>query len=179
MGAGIGLLRSWGPPWSTVVSASLRTGMGFGWSLTHVVPSLQSMADTPIESVNLDPDLLAMFQRRSGFIERTDRTVRTWTIISCPGVRSRTMHTGGFDRGHHHPPDLLQGESWREATFRPYDVSLEAAMPRRGRTHPLQSLIERILHLPRNGLLRDEGDFVQSAGWNMDALFIPQASSCT
>lgn len=174
MGAGIGLLRSLG---ASMVNGQIHLPEdrdGLRLELDARRSFLQSMADTPIESVNLDPDLLAMFQRRSGFIERTDRTVRTWSITPS----GRQIEDDALEDSIEVTtitPDLLQGESWREATFRPYDVSLEAAMPRRGRTHPLQSLIERIRSIfLEMGFSEIEGDFVQSAGWNMDALFIPQ-----
>ena len=154
MGAGIGLLRSLG---ASMVNGQIHLPEdrdGLRLELDARRSFLQSMADTPIESVNLDPDLLAMFQRRSGFIERTDRTVRTWSITPS----GRQIEDDALEDSIEVTtitPDLLQGESWREATFRPYDVSLEAAMPRRGRTHPLQSLIERIRSIFLNGLLRD------------------------
>ena len=72
-------------------------------------------------------------------------------------------------------PELLQSEDWKSAEFRPYDVSLEASMPRSGRSHPMQALIERIRSIfLEMGFSELVDDYVQTAGWNMDALFIPQ-----
>ncbi len=73
-------------------------------------------------------------------------------------------------------PELLQGESWRDAEFKPFDVNAPAPIPAGGRPHPMQALIERIRSVfLEMGFSEIEGDYVQSAGWNMDALFIPQS----
>ena len=42
--------------------------------------------------------------------------------------------------------ELLQGDSWKNAEFKPYDVSLESNTPLIGKPHPMQSLIERITY---------------------------------
>ena len=48
-------------------------------------------------------------------------------------------------------------------------------MPRSGRSHPMQALIERIRSIfLEMGFSELVDDYVQTAGWNMDALFIPQ-----
>ena len=71
---------------------------------------------------------------------------------------------------------MLQGESWRDAEFKPFDVNAPAPIPAGGRPHPMQALIERIRSVfLEMGFSEIEGDYVQSAGWNMDALFIPQS----
>ncbi|GIR75765.1 MAG: hypothetical protein CM15mP78_04640 [Candidatus Poseidoniales archaeon] len=72
-------------------------------------------------------------------------------------------------------PELLQSEEWKTAEFRAFDVALEASTPRTGRSHPMQALIERIRAIfLEMGFSELVDDYVQSAGWNMDALFIPQ-----
>ena len=73
-------------------------------------------------------------------------------------------------------PELLQQrEAWEEAEFRRFDVTLPSATPRMGRTHPMQALIERIRTIfLEMGFSELVDDYVQTAGWNMDALFIPQ-----
>ena len=71
---------------------------------------------------------------------------------------------------------MLQTESWIGAEFKPFDVEAPAPMPTGGRRHPMQSLIERIRSVfLEMGCSEIEGDYVQSAGWIMDSLFIPQS----
>ena len=72
-------------------------------------------------------------------------------------------------------PELLQSGEWKTAIFKPFDVSLDAATPKTGRSHPMQALIERVRSIfLEMGFSELVDDYVQSAGWNMDALFIPQ-----
>ena len=73
-------------------------------------------------------------------------------------------------------PELLQGELWRDAKFNPFDVNAPAPVPIGGRPPPMQALIERIRSVfLEMGFSEIEGHYVQSAGWNMDALYIPQS----
>ena len=72
-------------------------------------------------------------------------------------------------------PELLQSGEWKDAEFRAFDVTLESATPRTGRSHPMQELIERIRRIfLEMGFSELVDDYVQTAGWNMDALFIPK-----
>ena len=73
-------------------------------------------------------------------------------------------------------PELLQSEAWRDAEFKPFDVNAPAPTPSGGRPHPMIALIEMIRSIfLEMGFSEIEGDFIQSAGWNMDSLFIPQS----
>lgn len=72
-------------------------------------------------------------------------------------------------------PELLQSGRWRDLELKPYDVTLDVPTPVRGRTHPLAALIQRIRRIFLSlGFHELEDTYVQSTGWNMDALFIPQ-----
>ena len=127
-----------------------------------------------IHSPSIDDPLFEHFKGRRNLIEIVEMVSRTWRIT---------------DSGNNIPaddlqesisiaeitPELLQSDEWRNAQFRPYDVSLEASIPRSGRSHPMQALIERIRSIfLEMGFSELVDDYVQTAGWNMDALFIPQ-----
>ena len=123
---------------------------------------------------DLDGDLLAHFKKRKGLIEATDGTTRTWTL-SDAGRKFSESNLEERLQVVEITPELLQGEDWREADFKAYDVQLDAPVPAGGRPHPMMALIERIRSIfLEMGFDEIEGDFVQTAGWNMDALFIPQ-----
>jgi len=123
---------------------------------------------------DLEEEMLAMFRKRKGLIESTESVSRTWSLTMdgrelTLGELSERLQVAEIT------PDLLQGEEWRGADFKPYDVNLEAPTPAGGRSHPMQALIERIRSIfLEMGFDEIEGDFVTTAGWNMDALFIPQ-----
>ena len=123
---------------------------------------------------NLDDDLLNHFRNRKSLLISLEEVSRTWKItnegmkISSEDLEEKTMIA-------EITPELLQGSSWQNAEFKPYDVSLESSTPLTGKPHPMQSLIERIRSIfLEMGFTEIDGDYVQTAGWNMDALFIPQ-----
>lgn len=124
------------------------------------------------DEADLDPDLLAHFRKRKGLIESADSVVRVWTITGAGRTVTELEERLQIVEI---TPELLQGDDWRSADFKPYDVGLDAPTPAGGRPHPMMALIERIRAIfLEMGFDEIEGDFVQTAGWNMDALFIPQ-----
>ncbi|MDP6900004.1 MAG: hypothetical protein QGF94_04125 [Candidatus Thalassarchaeaceae archaeon] len=123
---------------------------------------------------DLDGELLTHFRKRKGLIEAVDSTVRTWTLTDSgrkipDSILEERLQVVEIT------PELLQGEDWRTADFKSYDVNLDAPTPAGGRAHPMMALIERIRAIfLEMGFDEIDGDYVQTAGWNMDALFIPQ-----
>lgn len=135
---------------------------------TDFLTSLPALDDT------LDQSLLNHFSARKNLIKVVERTVRHWSLTA------EGQHVSSDDLQEtvvisELTPELLQGEAWKSAEFRAFDVTLEAATPRTGRSHPMQALIERVRSIfLEMGFSELVDDYVQSAGWNMDALFIPQ-----
>lgn len=69
---------------------------------------------------------------------------------------------------------LVSGK-WKNIKFRPIDLEAEVTMAAPGRTHPLTDLINEIREAFTSlGFVEIEGDYIQSAFWNFDALFTPQ-----
>jgi len=72
-------------------------------------------------------------------------------------------------------PEIIQTGSWREKEIRKYDIKMFAPYPEMGRRHPLSEFIEKVRRIFLNmGFKEIYGQFVVSAFWNMDALYIPQ-----
>tara|TARA_B100001758_G_scaffold161409_1_gene139182 strand:+ start:98 stop:1627 length:1530 start_codon:yes stop_codon:yes gene_type:complete len=127
-----------------------------------------------IQSPTIDSPLIEHFKGRKNLIEIVEAVTRTWTITST-GMQVPSSELEEVVKIAEITPELLQSDNWKNAEFRPYDVSLEASMPRSGRSHPMQALIERIRSIfLEMGFSELVDDYVQTAGWNMDALFIPQ-----
>ena len=140
---------------------------------TEFLASLDAAA-AGISQSELDDDLLAHFRGRKGLLESTERTTRAWRVTSAGLATDKAVLAPSAMIGEI-SAELLQGDEWKNAQFKPYDVTLPAATPLSGKPHPMQSLIERIRSIfLEMGFTEIEGDYVQSAGWNMDALFIPQ-----
>jgi phenylalanyl-tRNA synthetase alpha chain len=127
-----------------------------------------------INELDMDSDLVEHFEKRKDLIETVVTKALAWrTTLSGKNIPPSQLKEAL--RIAEITPELLQTDEWKEAEFRPYDVELEAAMPTSGRSHPMQALIERIRSIfLEMGFSELVDDYVQSAGWNMDALFIPQ-----
>jgi len=72
-------------------------------------------------------------------------------------------------------PQMLRTGRWRQVDLRPYDVNAYAPASHGGKPHPVREVLERVRRVFKQmGFTEIAGDFVQSAFWNMDALFTPQ-----
>ena len=164
-GPGVGLLKGLG--------VSLEGGTFTYDKPDEITKTIGERTDF-IQSPSIDSPLLDHFKGRKNLIEIVEMVTRTWKITSdgksiSPSELEEVVKIAEIT------PELLQSEDWKNAEFRPYDVSLEASMPRSGRSHPMQALIERIRSIfLEMGFSELVDDYVQTAGWNMDALFIPQ-----
>src|SRR5437763_1901909 len=71
--------------------------------------------------------------------------------------------------------DLLRFGKWRNVDFRRYDPKAFAPLVRPGKRHVLGAYIEKIRRIFLSmGFTEIDGNFVQAAFWNFDALFQPQ-----
>ncbi len=164
-GPGIGLLKGLG--------VSIQGGTFATDNPTSVSNKIAERTEY-IQSPSIDHELFEHFKGRKNLVEVVELVSRTWTVTKAgssvsPDDLEEVVKIAEIT------PELLQSDDWKEAEFRPYDVSLEASMPRSGRSHPMQALIERIRSIfLEMGFSELVDDYVQTAGWNMDSLFIPQ-----
>ena len=164
-GPGVGLLKGLGV---------LIDGGKFSCDNPNEVSKIIAERTAFIQSPSMDSPLLEHFKGRKNLIEIVEVVSRTWNITSS-GMEVPSEELDEVIKIAEITPELLQSDDWKNAEFRPYDVSLEASMPRSGRSHPMQALIERIRSIfLEMGFSELVDDYVQTAGWNMDSLFIPQ-----
>lgn len=75
-------------------------------------------------------------------------------------------------------PAMLESGSWKEGTFRPYNVGVQPARLMPGRRNPygefLESVKDKLVSL---GFEEFDGSLVETEFWNSDALFMPQFHS--
>ena len=72
-------------------------------------------------------------------------------------------------------PELIQSGRWKEVELRRYDVKAFAPTAAGGRKHPMTILIEKVRDaFLTMGFTEIRGQYVESAFWNMDALFTAQ-----
>ena len=72
-------------------------------------------------------------------------------------------------------PQILLDGSWKTAEFRKYELNLQGKQFNRVGRHPLKYLINEIREIfLQLGFTEMSGNYIESTGWNMDSLFIPQ-----
>ena len=72
-------------------------------------------------------------------------------------------------------PAIIKSGEWRDKSFQRYSVDNQSEIGDISTLHPLTRFTEEIRSIfLQMGFTEIEGDYVESAFWNMDALFIPQ-----
>ena len=136
---------------------------------------IKSLSISPVEASTMDEGLISHFSSRSGLLEFEETISRTWKLTKSGSSVDQSELIESQMIGEL-TPEMLQTDSWMGAEFKPFDVQAPAPTPTGGRRHPMQSLIERIRSVfLEMGFSEIDGDYIQSAGWNMDSLFIPQS----
>ena len=173
-GPGIGILKGLGVE---IVSGNLvfSNEGEISDEINRRTDFIRSLSDSAVESSTLDEDMVSHFSSRSGLLEFEEVTSRTWRLTKSGSSVERSALIEDQVIGEL-TPEMLQTESWKGMEFKSFDVQAPAPIPMGGRRHPMQSLIERIRSVfLEMGFSEIDGNYVQSAGWNMDSLFIPQS----
>ncbi|HJP44154.1 MAG: phenylalanine--tRNA ligase subunit alpha [Candidatus Poseidoniia archaeon] len=135
-------------------------------------PLLRQLADgaQPVDS--LDPQGLKLLQGRQ-ILERSQQVARTLRITEAG--RMVLDELSGEELLGEVTPEMLQSGGWREGRFQRYSLETQAEGAAQATLHPLTRFTEEIRGIfLQMGFTEIEGDYVESAFWNMDALFIPQ-----
>ena len=143
--------------------------------ITIRVNFISKISSGKINFNDLESDLVEHFSGRKNLINIEESIVREWKLtekgINLPDSELEEVELVGEIT-----PEFLQKDGWENASYKEFDINADTPIPVGGRPHPMQSLIERIRSVfLEMGFSEIEGDYVQSAGWNMDALFIPQS----
>jgi phenylalanyl-tRNA synthetase alpha chain len=125
--------------------------------------------------------LLAAAQRLRGrkellqLRERARRRLRLTADGSRLALRVRSGEVLAQATANELTPEMLESGSWREVSFRAYDVSLAAERIYPGKAHPLARLIEEVrLAFLELGFNEAGCPMAEMAFWDFDALFQPQ-----
>ncbi len=174
VGPGIGLLKSMGV---SIDSGKLVATDKFSLETEIELREkfISSLSEGAVPGSQLDDSMVNHFLGRKGLIAVEEHISRSW-ILTEEGSSVDVATLGHVEMIGEVTPELLQGDNWKGAMFKSFDVNSPAPIPSGGRPHPMQALIERIRQVfLEMGFSEIEGDFIQSAGWNMDALYIPQS----
>ena len=173
-GPGVGLLKSLG--------VSIDAGIFVSENEKEIMNQIEErsnfinqLSNNKINSNELDKEMIEHFTGRKDLINIEESVIRVWKLTQS-GVEIEGSKLEEIELIGEITPDFLQKDGWKNAQYKEFDVNANAPIPMGGRPHPMQSLIERIRSVfLEMGFSEIEGDYVQSAGWNMDALYIPQS----
>ena len=136
---------------------------------------INRISDEKINLSLLDKEIFNQFKGRKDLINIEENVTREWKLTQL-GIDIEESKLREIELIGEITPAFLQNEGWENAQYKEFDINTDTPIPMGGRPHPMQSLIERIRSVfLEMGFSEIEGDYVQSAGWNMDALYIPQS----
>jgi phenylalanyl-tRNA synthetase alpha chain len=140
----------------------------------ELLDRLNEAGPAGIPEAELDPDVWSTLKGRKGVVKVREDVHRTLSLTD----RGREVLSMGLEVREEVAqltPQMLRTGRWRQVEMRPYDVSAYAPASHGGKPHPVREVLERVRRaFKQMGFTEISGDFVQSAFWNMDALFTPQ-----
>ena len=137
-------------------------------SLLESVSRGRKEEELPQEQVSLLPDLLKREVLRRAEIRSTSLAVTE----AARGLATPSERSDLIDRL---TPEALATGGWKGKTLRPIDVEAKAPRFYPGRRHPVRDFIREVREAYISmGFTELQGNSVQPAFWNFDALFIPQ-----
>ncbi len=140
-------------------------------------PILDALRDGGVEDTELEAIHAAGFEhfrQRPHLFKRRDVPVRRVELTP----KGQALDIQGLELTEQIAqitPQVLREGTWKTAQVRPYDVQAFAPAAYPGKRHPMRDLIEAIRRIfLEMGFTEIGGDYVRTAFWNLDALFIPQ-----
>jgi len=135
---------------------------------------IDRLAEGESHESELDLDIIENLKKRQDIIKEREVVVRTVSITD----EGKALTEAGLEMAEEISqltPQLIQSGEWRSKTLRRYDLGTFAPDMAGGKVHPLQQFIEKARRIFLDmGFEEIETGFVQSAFWNMDALFTAQ-----
>ncbi len=135
---------------------------------------VEQLMENEIESSKIDRDLIKQLKGRKGTIGEREVVDRTISLtekgkeIVKEGIKIKPLQVLVTS-------ELLQSGRWREVEFRRYDINAFAPSVYGPKPHPMNRIVEDIIQIfMEMGFTQIHGNYVESAFWNMDTLFIPQ-----
>ncbi len=135
---------------------------------------MDRLAEGEIHERDAGKDIIGSLLKRQDIVRVREEVVRM-IIITQDGI---DLVEAGLDVSPEISsltPELIQTGKWRGSNIRRYDIGTFAPDLRGGKMHPLQQYIERVRGIfLAMGFTEIDYGYVQSAFWNMDALFTAQ-----
>jgi phenylalanyl-tRNA synthetase alpha chain len=118
--------------------------------------------------------------KSKGAFRIADRSISTY-LLTETGARLRGQLAAAGMTGDEVSlltPEMLRDGSWRQLTFRRFNLGLKPARVVIGHRHPYAAYLDEVRHrFLRLGFEEMRGSVVENEFWLMDALFMPQFHS--
>lgn len=126
------------------------------------------------EDMPLDSELLSHFMKREDVLIEKKRNIR-FILLTDAG---RKLSSGGVEAANsigEITTEILRSGNWKGRPFRRYDLNAPVERTYAASLHPITFLINKVRRIFLDmGFTEMDGHYLEYAGWNMDALFIPQ-----
>ncbi|AGB04739.1 phenylalanyl-tRNA synthetase, alpha subunit [Aciduliprofundum sp. MAR08-339] len=135
---------------------------------------LSLLRERCLKEGEVDLEIIKDLLRRKGLIKKKERIIR---YVSLTNLGRKILDEGIEIKEEitQLTPELIQTGKWRDYELKRYDVGLFAPRMYSAKPHPLTQIIEKIRRIfLMMGFDEVQGEYVVSAFWDMDALFIPQ-----
>ncbi len=135
---------------------------------------IERLAQGEVREGDADKDVLESLRQRKDFLN--ERHVVSRVIeLTDKGMEVASLPFELKEEVAQLTPELIQSGGWRDVELRKYDVKAFAPTALGGRKHPMTILIEKVRDaFLTMGFTEIRGQYVESAFWNMDALFTAQ-----
>ncbi|MDG6909228.1 MAG: phenylalanine--tRNA ligase subunit alpha [Nitrososphaerota archaeon] len=164
---GAGWISVEGGPEQTVRATDSRGPRDLG-SMLEALSAGTKEDELAGEQARLVPDLL-----KRGILRRVES--RTTTVAITEAGKASGSVSEGTDLIERLTPTMLASGSWKGKTLRPIDVEAKAPHFSPGRRHPVRDFLREVREAYISmGFTELQGESVQPAFWNFDALFVPQ-----
>ncbi|MEK6901078.1 MAG: phenylalanine--tRNA ligase subunit alpha, partial [Nanoarchaeota archaeon] len=127
----------------------------------------------PVNSI-IDIDKLGFTELQKRGLVKVEEQKTVTIELTALGKELTTIKLEG-DVVNRLTPSMLKTGSWKQKQFRAYDVEINVPTRYPGKKHIVTQSIEYIKRIWLDmGFQEMEGNYVQSAFWDLDALFVPQ-----
>jgi phenylalanyl-tRNA synthetase alpha chain len=178
LGASIGILKK--KNWvafgkETTVTDNGRKATDQNYPPLVLLHKITKSKDITLESLNKEERAtLAELRNRKEYIALKERKERKLTLTDLGRALSK-IDTKKLDFAERLTTEDLQSGAWSKKKYRAYDVTTGVPSLRAGKEHFVQEAIDCIRSIwIEMGFEEMEGTMVQSAFWDLDALFVPQ-----
>jgi phenylalanyl-tRNA synthetase alpha chain len=135
---------------------------------------LKELEEGEVEENENNRKILRELLSRRDFVREHDRIVREVSLRE-KGVQAVSEGLTFEEDVSLLSSELLKTEKWKGLRFRPYDIRAPVEVLAGPRRHPLLRTVDQVSTVfAEMGFTEIEDDVVQSAFWDMDALFTPQ-----